>query len=106
MYAYVLLSHFAAVAAAERTSEGDCIRKLQEQDSSMEVLEKKLQECLVWIRDISGLRVDERTVMRLVNLGSENGHDLSVTSKPRTLADLDARTAELEAEKRRTSQTS
>eukprot|EP00435_Cladocopium_sp_Y103_P070367 s475_g35.t1 len=43
---------------------GDCIRKLQEQDSSMEVLEKKLQE---------------------------------------TLSDLDARTAELEAEKRRTS---
>lgn len=47
MYAYVLLSPFAAVAAADCTSEGDCIRKLQEQDSSMEVLEKKLQECLV-----------------------------------------------------------
>lgn len=55
MYAYVLLSPFAAVAAADCTSEGDCIRKLQEQDSSMEVLEKKLQECLVLIRDISVL---------------------------------------------------
>ena len=65
MHADVLLSPFTAVAAAERTSEGDCIRKLQEQDSSMEVLEKKLQECLVWIGDISVLRrVDDDNVMR------------------------------------------